>query len=209
MKKHFTLIAAIFIITLFFAFACQNNTTNNSINTTSEMNETLKTIHNRKSVRTFSDKKVSKEELETLMKAAMCAPSSKNNQPWSFYIIRNKEVLQKLAEGLPYAKMLPKASAVIIVCGDSTKGVTQPDQALNWALDCSAASQNILLAAESIGLGATWTGVFPYKDRVNAVKEVLQLPENIMPLNAIPVGYPAGNEKPKDKYKEENVNWIE
>jgi nitroreductase len=173
------------------------------------MNETLKTIHKRKSVRTFSEKEVSKAEIEALMKAAMCAPSSKNNQPWSFYIIRNKDVMQKLANALPYAKMLPKASAVIIVCGDSTKGVSEPDQAFNWALDCSAASQNLLLAAESIGLGATWTGVFPYKKRIRAVRDVLQLPENVIPLNAIPIGYPAGNEKPKDKFKPESVNWID
>lgn len=173
------------------------------------MNETLQTIRNRKSVRTFSEKEVSKKEIEVLLKAAMSAPSSKNIQPWSFYVIRNKATMQKLADGLPYAKMLPKASVVIVVCGDNTKGVTNPDQSLNWALDCSAATQNLLLAAESIGLGATWTGVFPYSDRVKAVKDVLKLPENIIPLNAIPIGYPAGNEKPKSKYNAENIKWID
>lgn len=177
--------------------------------TENAMNETLKTIHNRKSVRTFSAQKVSKEQTEILLKAAMAAPSSKNNQPWCFYAITNPEMLKTLSERLPFAKMVANAPLAIVVCGDNTKGVTQPDQALNWALDCSAAAQNLLLAAESMGLGATWTGVFPYKDRVAAMQEILGLPSNIIPLNLIPVGYPAGDEKPKDKYKPENIRWIE
>ncbi len=175
----------------------------------SNMNETLKTIHSRKSVRTFSEQAVSKEQVEVLLRAAMAAPSSKNNQPWSFYVITNSGVLKHLAESLPYAQAVAKAPLAIVVCGDNTKGVTQPEQSLNWSLDCSAASENLLLAAESIGLGATWTGVYPYPDRMQVVKTILMLPENIIPLNLIPVGYPAGSEKPKDKYKPENIKWVE
>jgi len=173
------------------------------------MNETLQTIHNRKSVRAYTNQAVPKEKVEVLLKAAMVAPSSRDNQPWLFYVVTNRETLNKLAERLPSAQMLAKAPMAIIVCGDNAKNIKQPDQALNWALDCSAASQNLLLAAESEGLGAVWTGVFPYKDRVKVVQDVLQLPENIVPLNAIPIGYPAGNEKPKNKYKPENIRWIE
>ncbi len=177
--------------------------------TTNTMSDTLQTIHNRKSVRKYTEQAVPKEKIDVLLKAAMAAPSSKNNQPWSFYVITNKAMLVKLSEQLPFAKMLAKAPLAIIVCGDNTKGVTNPEQSLNWALDCSAASQNLLLAAEAEGLGAVWTGVFPYSDRVNAVQEALQLPEYIIPLNIIPVGYPDGEQLPKDKFNLDVINWIE
>ena len=204
MKKHILICVFISIILLpVLSFAQANNKNGKN------MNETLKTIHSRKSVRTFANKEVSKNDLETLVRAGMAAPSSRNIQPWSFYVISNKATLQKLANGLKNAQMLAKAPAAIIVCGDNTKGIVEPDQALNWALDCSAATQNILLAAESIGLGATWTGVFPYKARVKVVKELLGLPDNIIPLNAIPIGYPDGNEKAKDKFKTENIIWLD
>lgn len=173
------------------------------------MNNTLQTIHNRKSVRKYTEQAVPKEKLEILLKAAMAAPSSKNNQPWLFYVVSSREVLVKLSEQLPFAKMLTKAPVAIVVCGDSAKGVTNPEQSLNWALDCSAASQNILLAAEAEGLGAVWTGVFPYSERVRAVQNALQLPENIIPLNIIPVGYPDGEHMPKDKFNPDVISWIE
>lgn len=197
-----TIVTIITLCTIFLFIACAQKNKQ-------QMNETLQTIHNRKSVRKFADKNVSEEQIEVLLKAAMAAPSSKNNQPWKFYVIRNKQVLQQLADTLPFAKMLPQAPVVIVVCGDNTKGVNEPDQALNWALDSSAASQNILLAAQSLGLGTVWTGIFPYKKRIEAVQHVLGLPENIIPLNAIPVGYPIGNDQPKDKFKPENIMWID
>jgi nitroreductase len=181
----------------------------NQTTTKETMNNTLETIHNRTSVRRYTDQVVPKEKIEILLKAAMAAPSSKNNQPWSFYVITNREVLTKLAEQLPFAKMLAKAPLAIVVCGDNTKGVVNPERSLNWALDCSAASQNLLLAAEAEGLGAVWTGVFPYSDRVKAVQESLRLPENIMPLNIIPVGYPDGEHMPKDKFNPDVISWIE
>lgn len=189
---------------LFCLLLSCTQTTNSSM-----MNDTLQTIHNRKSVRKYTEQAVSKEKIETLLRAAMTAPSSKNNQPWSFYVVTSREVLTKLSEQLPYAKMLAKAPVAIVVCGDNTKGVTNPEQSLNWALDCSAASQNLLLAAEAEGLGAVWTGVFPYSDRVKTVQGVLQLPENILPLNVIPVGYPDGEHMPKDKYNPDVISWIE
>ncbi len=190
-------------IPLFCMLLSCTQTTNNT------MNDTLQTIRNRKSVRKYTEQTVPKEKVEILLKAAMAAPSSKNNQPWLFYVITNRDVLVKLSEQLPYAKMLAKAPLAIVVCGDNTKGITDPEQSLNWALDCSAASQNILLAAEAEGLGAVWTGVFPYSGRVKIVKEALQLPENIIPLNVIPVGYPDGEHMPKDKFNPDVINWVE
>jgi nitroreductase len=170
-----------------------------------EANSVLSVIHARKSVRHFTEKPVSKENLLTLVKAGMAAPSGKNQQPWAFVIVTQRAMLDTLAERLPYAKMLRQVSAAIIVCGDMSKS-DAPEKGL-WVMDCSAATENILLAAEALGLGATWTAAYPYEDRVAAVTTPLALPQNIIPLCVIPVGYPTGVDKPKDKWKETNVKW--
>lgn len=172
----------------------------------SERNSTLDIIHKRKSVRNYTDKKVSKEQLEKLVKAGMAAPTAVNKQPWAFIVVDDKTVLNKLGDALPYAKMTKKASAAIIVCGDMTKALKGWEQEF-WIQDCSAATQNILLAAESMGLGAVWTAAYPAKDRMQSVIDILTLPEHIIPLNVIPIGYPAGIEKPKDKWKTQNLHW--
>lgn len=169
-------------------------------------NETIKTIHMRKSVRHFADKGVTKEQLETLVKAGMAAPSAMNRQPWAFVIVNDRKILDTLAAGSPNARMLYKASAAIIVCGD-TKKVPNANESGYWTLDCSAASENILLAAESMGLGALWTGVYPNKERMAFISKSLRLPDYIIPLNVIPVGYPTGDDKPKGKFKPENIHW--
>jgi len=167
-------------------------------------NATIATIHERKSVRHFTNQKVTNSQLEVLLKAGMAAPTAVNKQPWAFVAITDKAVLNELEQDLPYAKMLSQASAAIVVCGDLNKAIKVDDY---WIQDCSAATQNILLAAESIGLGAVWTGVFPRQERIEVVKTVLGLPEHMVPLNVIPIGYPTGEDQPKDKWKPENVYW--
>lgn len=168
-------------------------------------NETLKIIHQRKSVRNYTAQKVETGALKTLLKSAMAAPSAKDLRPWSFIGITQREVLNMLSEKLPYGKMLVNAQAAIVVCGEPEKGVKNVRD--YWVQDCSAATQNILLAAEAIGLGAVWIGVFPRDDRVENVKKILNIPENVFPLNVISIGYPAGDEKPKDKFDETNIHW--
>lgn len=166
-------------------------------------NYTLESIFSRKSVRTYEDRPVEKEKLDTLIRAGMSAPSSRDRRPWEFIIVTDREKLKTMAQGLPYAKMLTATHQAIIVCGDTIKSDN------SWFLDCSAASQNILIAAESMGLGATWTAAFPYPDRIQIVRDVLNLPDHIIPLNVIPIGYPAGNEQPKDKYNKEQIHYNE
>jgi len=170
------------------------------------MSTTLDVIHSRKSVRHFTDEPVTKEQLEILVKAGMAAPSARNLQPWAFVIVTERKQLDALSEALPYAKMLLDAQAAIVVCGDMNKAATDVDSAY-WVQDCSAATQNILLAVEATGLGAVWTAAFPYSDRMEPIKEILGLPENIKPLNVIPIGVPTGEDKPKNKWKPENVHW--
>lgn len=103
--------------------------------------------------------------------------------------------------------MLTEASAAIAVCGDLSVTDKEGKPSTNWTFDCSAATENLLLAAEAMGLGAVWTGVHPYEDRLNAVSKVLKLPKHIVPLNLIPIGYPQGSPQPKDKYNPDNIHY--
>lgn len=164
-------------------------------------------IFARKSVRNYTlnpdntPKVISKDTLELILKAAMAAPSAMNRQPWEFLVFSNREQMRSLAEMLPYAKMLKNASAAIVVCGNHKESL--------WRDDCSAAAQNILLATEAMGLGGVWTAVSPSKERVKAVREVLGIPSQMIPLCLIPIGYPSGKDMPKDKWKPEKVHFDE
>ncbi len=169
-------------------------------------NETLVTIFNRKSVRHYTSEQVSQEQLTMMVKAGMAAPTAMNKQPWAFVAIHNIADLDKLAKSLPRAKMLKQATAAIVVCGDLSKALTGDAQPF-WIQDCSAATQNILLAAESMGLGAVWTGVHPIKEKEVAVQNALSIPEDKIPLNVIAIGYPTGEDKTKEKWIESNLHW--
>ncbi|MCX5785915.1 MAG: nitroreductase family protein [Elusimicrobia bacterium] len=163
------------------------------------MNEALKNIMIRKSVRIFTGAPVSETQLTELVKAGMAAPSAVDTRPWDFIIVTDKTLLRQLAKNLPYAKMTAQAAAAIVVTGDMRRQYGG-ENSLYWLMDCSAATENILLAAESMGLGAVWTAVFPEAERVAAVRKILGIPEHITPLNLIPFGVPEGKPQAKDKY---------
>lgn len=167
--------------------------------------ESLDLIFNRRSVRDYTSKVVNREQLTLLMKAGMAAPTAVNMQPWEFIAVDDKETISKLAEILPYAKMLYRATAAIVVCGDSDKAFAGSEK--YCIVDISAATENMLLAAEAIGLGAVWTAVYPEKERMKEVCRILSIPETIIPLNVIPIGYPADDSEPKDKFKKEKIHW--
>jgi len=168
-------------------------------------NEALNVIYTRRSVRSFTGEAVSKDDLMKLLRAGMSAPSAVNVQPWSFVVVTDRETLDKLCDQLPYAKMLDKAGAAIVVCGIPDKDEVYSKN--YWVMDCSAATQNILLAAHALGLGSVWTAVYVDKDRVKTVREILNIPDNIIPLNVLPIGVPKGPGQPIDKFKEENIHW--
>jgi nitroreductase len=168
-------------------------------------NEVITNIKNRKSVRHFSGEQVSNEDLNTILKSAMCAPTAVNKQPWNFVTVTNRKTLDELAEKLPSAKMLFQAGAAIIICAIPEKAY---DGNIEFAIiDCSLAGENILLTVESLDLGALWTAAYPDKDRMNTIRKILNIPDNIIPLCVIPIGHPTGEDKPKDKFKEENIHW--
>jgi len=168
------------------------------------MNNLTKLILRRKSVRRFAECSLSESEINTLLRAAMAAPSAKNAQPWHFVVIEDLTMLKQLSEQLPYAKMLSSAALAVVVCGD--RQVHKGESAPNWMLDCAAATQNLLLVAESMDFGAVWTGCFPYKDRIEMVSTALELPKHIIPLNVIAIGAPLGNERPLDKWKPDRIH---
>ena len=175
-------------------------------------NEFITTIMNRASVRRFTDESVSDSDLQTLLQAAMAAPSAMDYKPWHFIVIHDNAIKQELKTKLPFAKMITDSCTAIVVCGDSSlyDRVSQrdgEDNTLYWVEDCSAASQNLLLAAHAMGLGAVWTGVFPLKSRITLLQRLLQLPERIVPLNLILVGHPATHVNPKNKWDANKVHY--
>ena len=143
----------------------------------------------RRSIRAYTDEALSEEQIATLLQAAMAAPSASNLKPWHFVVVTQRETLNALAERHPYAKMLYQAPACIVVCGDM--GVSDAF----WVQDCSAATENILLAATGMGLGACWLGVHPRAPREAEIRQLLDLPKKVTPLCLISIGYPA-EEKP-------------
>ncbi len=184
----------------------KENKENAYMSDSSPNNSAIDIIMSRKSVRSFIKDTVSEEDLMTILKAGMAAPTAVNKQPWSFILVTDRKILDKLGDALPYAKMIYQAPAAIIVCAHPEWAhQTKP---LEYAvIDCSCASENILLAAEALGLGAVWTAAYPREDRIKSVREVCSIPENVIPLNVIPIGHPTGEDKPKDKYKAERIHY--
>ena len=162
-------------------------------------NSLIQTIMTRTSVRAFLDRSVSDETIGQLLKAAMAAPSAKNSQPWAFIVIKNRELLEKLGASLPNAKMTATAPAAVVICGTLDKAL--PGEAREyWIQDAAAATENFLLAAHALGLGAVWTGVHPISGRIRILKDALKLPEDVEPFCLIPFGWPAAPAEVKDKW---------
>lgn len=159
----------------------------------------MENILTRRSIRKFLSTPVSDDDIDTILKAAMHAPSAANKQPWGFIIVKDRKLLDKIPEIHPYAKMAQEASVAIIVCGDTRRS----DDRGFWVQDCAAASQNILLAANSLGLGSVWCGIYPRQDLYEKFQEMFNLPKEVYPVSFIPIGYPA-EEKPSVKRYDEN-----
>jgi nitroreductase len=193
--------AILAFILIAFASSCNNSTKQDAEPVDESKNQTLESILTRTSIREYSDKEISAEQINDLLKAGMAAPSSKDRRPWHFIVVSDKNTLNNLGGKLKNAAILKDANKAIVVCGDSILS----DNC--WFLDCSAATQNILLAAQSMGIGAVWTAVYPYEDRTDIVNDVFKLPENIKPLAIVPLGYPAGENTPKDKFDETRIHF--
>lgn len=163
--------------------------------------ECLDAIMGRRSIRRYRDEAVSEQDVETILKAAMAAPSAGNQQSWRFVVVRDRETLQRLSEATPYSSMLDSAPLGIVVCGDH-RAEQHPGY---WVQDCSAAVQNLLVAVHAIGLGAVWIGVHPVLEREENVRAVCGVPEGITPFCMIAVGHPVEEKPPGDRYEPEFV----
>jgi nitroreductase len=165
--------------------------------------DAIEALLTRRSIRKYAPNPVSDTVVKQLLQAAMSAPSAGNEQPWQFIVITERNIMEEIARFHPYAAMLREAPLAILVCGDldlqQFKG--------NWVLDCSAATQNLLLAAHALGLGAVWVGVYPETERMEDLKKLLHLPQQIIPLSLVPVGYPAESPPPEDRYDTTRVRY--
>lgn len=164
---------------------------------------TLEAIRTRRSIRKYRDTPVTDEMIREILDAAMMAPSAGNSQPWQFVVVNDRAVLDAMADLHPYIGMVRQAQAGILVCGDLSK----EKFAGYWVQDCSAAMQNLLLAVHDLGLGAVWTGIHPMEDRVKAFSALFNLPEHVIPLGFVPIGWPDQAPTSESRFREDRVHY--
>ena len=157
----------------------------------------MEAIYKRRSIRRYLDKSISRTHIEKILKAGMNAPSAGNEQPWYFVVVDDRKILDTIPSFHPHSRMLYEAPVAILICGDISN-VKYPEY---WPQDCSAATQNILLAIADMDLGGVWLGVYPREDRVKKLQELFELPEHIIPFSIVALGYPAEKKPLKDIYE--------
>lgn len=168
--------------------------------------DVIETIYKRRSIRNYLDKQVEKDMIITLLKAATAAPTAANCQPWEFIVIDKAEKLSELKDKLIFARY--NAPVAIVVCGNMKLSFKGPNQEM-WVQDCSAAIENILIAATSIGLGSVWIGIYPLESNIKALKKILNMPEYVTPLGIVYVGYSAEEKEARTRFNEKRVYWQE
>ncbi len=164
--------------------------------------DALEAILTRRSIRSYTDQPVTDEMVAGLMRAAMAAPSAVNEQPWQFVLVRDRSLLSEMAAVAPHAGMVSSAQLAVVVCGDLSLERCRGF----WVQDCCAATENLLVAANAMGLGAVWLGVYPVEERVAGVRTLLGLPEHVVPLGIVSIGYPAENPGPADRYDRDRIH---
>ena len=168
------------------------------------MNETLQTIFRRRSIRKFTEQPVDNQTLTLLLKAAMSAPTASNSQPWEFIAITEPEILDRIRGTLHFARY--NAPAAIVVCGNPSIANNSSGKRY-WDQDCSAATENILIAATSLGLGTVWIGIHPLPSIIKPMRDVLEVPEHVTPLSMVYIGHPAEEKTARTQYDEHRVHW--
>lgn len=207
MKNSTYLIILLALGLVFVSYKWISTSTSTSLSDTGTLQKsTIEDIMTRTSVRSYSDKEVGSEQIDTLLRAAMAAPTAGNKQPWRFVVINDRAKLDSIAANFGSMTMAKQASLAIVMCGDVTATFDGEGQGY-WIQDVSAASENLLLAAHAMGLGAVWCGIYPMSERVKQFSQMLNLPENILPMACICIGYPSGETTPKDKWKPEYIHY--
>lgn len=165
--------------------------------------ETIEAIMTRRSIRKYTDKSVPDELVKQLLQAAMAAPSASNEQPWHFVVIKDRKILNEVPSFHPWSHMLKEAALAILVCIDPQLEISKG----RGVLDCSAATQNILLAAHALGLGAVWLGIYPVEERMNGMRKLVGLPQGVIPLSLVSLGYPNEKLKKEDRFIADRVHF--
>jgi nitroreductase len=158
--------------------------------------EAIEAILSRRSIRQYTEQPIPPELIEQILRAAMAAPSARNQQPWQFVVIDDRAILDAIPAINENARMVAQAPCAIVVCGD----LDREESKGYWVQDCSAATQNLLVAAHASSLGAVWTGVYPQEERVARIQALLELPGSVIPLAIVALGYPAERKGPMDRY---------
>ena len=166
--------------------------------------ETLQAIKTRRSIRKYTPEPISEQDIRTLLEASMHAPSAANQQAWHYIVIDDRDILDAIPGFHPYCAFIEQAPAAIVVCGNM---IQEKFKGMFWAQDCSAATQNLLLAAHAMGLGGVWLAVYPIEERVDGLRKLLDIPDHLIPLNVVSLGYPAGEARQADRYDGEKVTW--
>jgi nitroreductase len=162
--------------------------------------EMLELIKKRRSIRKYTDQAVTDEQIRQLLEAAMAAPSGSNIQPWEFVVVRDPDLKRQLAQTHTWSQMAADAAVVFVVCGHERASP-------HWVEDTSAATQNLLLAAAAMNLGAVWVAMYPHRERETHARRVLGIPEEVRILCLVPVGHPAESKPPGTKYREDKVHY--
>jgi len=168
------------------------------------MNPSLNFIFSRRSVRQYENREIPEERFTDLFEAAMAAPSAVAKDPWHFILVRDRKMLDKIVKILPSGQMLRQAPAAVIVCGDINRA--NLNEVSYMLQDLSAAVENILLAATALGLGSCWLGMHPRPDRMNGIRNLFSLPENIIPMCGVALGWPAEQPEPRTRYNPERIH---
>lgn len=158
--------------------------------------DVLEAILSRRSIRRYTAEPVPEEVVDTLLNAAMNAPSGDNEQPWHFIVVTDRAILDAVPTFHTHARMMGEAPVAIIVCGDPR---LEKHSGL-WLLDCSAATENILLAAHGAGLGAVWVSIYPWPERIDGMRKLVGLPDAVIPFCIVPVGFPAVSKPKPDRF---------
>lgn len=197
MKKYFCILAL--TTAMISTTSCGGDESNYGAADTTGTSVAIENIMTRTSVRQYTGQVIPDDTLDIILKAAMAAPSAINKQPWEFVIVKDQTKRDRIGEAIVgVGDKVKTAGAVVLVCGNSERFIEQAPE--YWVQDCSAATENLLLAVNALKLGAVWCGVYPMTERVNEVRQILGLPENIIPLNVVTIGYPTAIETPKDKW---------
>ena len=165
--------------------------------------DALEAIFSRRSIRKYRKKPITDSLIKELLEAGMSAPSAGNEQPWHFIVITNLKILNTIPSFHPHSQMLKDASLAILVCLDLNLEI---HKGMGFQ-DCSAATENILIAVNAIGLGAVWLGIYPREERVKGMRRLLNIPDNVLPFSLISIGYPAEQKQKENRYNNSRVHY--